>query len=980
MDKIIRIIAELKNMPRVRKELNALKNNMRGVAKAGQRVSRTVKVADGQLLRVSGTMSKSGKGLTKMNYGLMQMNKGFAAAHPILGQYWKALSRVAIVVPMWMAARVIIQSFLGTITKGIQTIRDLSREMIRASSVIHGTTMSISTALAELETKVLTLSVKTGISVDKITNAFYRFGTVGNNFRDSLSGMNAALMTSIAMQGDLTETAKTMALTYKLLGSTMNDNIPVAQQQLLMGAKLFQLYRTNAFEINEMNGALRQFLPTAKTANFTYGQSIALLAALQSAGLKGSKAGRTLRTSIAKLVQNLDVLASELGVAVNPEMENTFDVLMKVLGAIKKMEVSAKKLPINQLKAISKIFGGVRSQQAMKAAVALFDQLNMNLGDVADSAANNNKRMREFKDRVDEVTNSTDNLMKKNENLQGLIGQAFLQGLTHSKDLNESALRFNKILTTMKEKVKDAGDAIRIAFIPPILYPYIAITDAIEESANAAGKFADKVREAVRVNKEGIFEGVVGADDIAELMRELEDKELRRQLVIMDIDPQSYEKSLRQAYERAEGKGLAEFKVTAELNKKRFEIEIAEKLKILEKKIPAIKLDVKVRSAIEEGEKALELARMKLQDMTKEEMAQEKLNSFIKTRVKLYNKIVEGNKVGLKSITEQWMMETAMKGTMEEIVFVMKEANFPIEKQLELTRLILKAKIGILQTADKIRDTENKRIIEELQAQGATGTQVAQRRLDLAKTEKEIANARHRLMIEQTKELTKQAKVIQDIGKASFREFLDTGDLNSFFNTFREGLREATFDAMSEGMMNLTFQATGLDKMLGMGLESMKFETAIVSGANLAAPILTQAIVQGAQQSVGVGEGAPGGMNLTGGKPKAGGGLLGGGGFDWGKMLGFGMMAWTLFGGGKGSSNVSQKYGVAPTGREVAATTRMTTKAKITNIVNNVTFNLDGMSIDEQKTMNVIGNKIGKIIKETVKRVLEEENIGSGNA
>ncbi|GAH11198.1 unnamed protein product, partial [marine sediment metagenome] len=139
-----------------------------------------------------------------------------------------------------------------------------------------------------------------------------------------------------------------------------------------------KLWKTNAFELDEFTGALQQFLPVANVYNFSMTESIALLSTLQTAGLKSTKAGRLLRTSVSKLVDNLDQVAVTLGVHVNPAMDTTFDVLMRVLGAVKKLESAGGELPIEAIQAMG-IFGGVRSRQAGMALVSMYDLLQENL-------------------------------------------------------------------------------------------------------------------------------------------------------------------------------------------------------------------------------------------------------------------------------------------------------------------------------------------------------------------------------------------------------------------------------------------------------------------------------------------------------------------------------------------------------------------------------------------------------------------------
>ena len=96
--------------------------------------------------------------------------------------------------------------------------------------------------------------------------------------------------------------------------------------------------------------------------------------------------------------------------------------------------------------------------------------------------------------------------------------------------------------------------------------------------------------------------------------------------------------------------------------------------------------------------------------------------------------------------------------------------------------------------------------------------------------------------------------------------------------------------------------------------------------------------------------------------------------------LGASLLAFSLFGGNKGGSSMSRTHTTSPTGGTVAATTASTTKAYVTNINMPVTFNLpDSVGTDTKSLIKAMASSMTPVLQEMVKKVLESENISSGN-
>jgi len=312
----------------------------------------------------------------KVKDGNVALTESYGVANKGTNDMVKALRRAAIVAPIWLALRTTMMAVIQTIKEGAKYWMDFDKAMKKTEQVIHGVTGNIADSVEILTKEIRNLSIETGQSMAKLSSTFYRFGTVGLNFETSMNGMKAAVKLANVMFGDNEQIAKVLAQTYRLLGESMDESIPVSQRMNVIGAQIYKLWKTNAFEINEFTGALERFLPTANMFNFEITDSLALLASLHTAGIKGTKAGRLLGTSIQKLVQNMGDISQTLGVNVNPNLDSTFDMLMKTLGVIKNLNSAGRTIPdIENLT----VFGGVRQRQAPMALITLYDTLIKNL-------------------------------------------------------------------------------------------------------------------------------------------------------------------------------------------------------------------------------------------------------------------------------------------------------------------------------------------------------------------------------------------------------------------------------------------------------------------------------------------------------------------------------------------------------------------------------------------------------------------------
>ena len=412
-----------------------------------------------------------------------------------MGDFERALRRAAIVAPVWMALRTAMMSFFRGFSTGFAYMEEFNRAMLKAQAVVHGTIGNMSDVIDDLKGRIRTLATETGESMTKISSAFYRFGTVGMEFEKAWSGAEASVRFAMATMGDADQTAKTMALVFNLLGDTIDKNIPITEQYEVQMAKLYKLWQINAFEADQLTESFRQFLPVANTMKLTIDETSALLATLNSAALQGSRGGRLLRTSFSKLLDNTDKLASSLGLYVNPQLENSFTLFMKVLKVVKDL-AAQEILPLAAQQLLSGVFGGVRGGQPVRALVSLYDELQVNLELTTKSYNKQKDAIAEYNKRVDDVKNSVSGQLKIFRELRTQLFEQFITGITGADEFAKGLQTINILMEQLSRRALVAGQALNILFTPRLKTHFMPVF--IWEKIKLDKKKQDELRQKIQ--------------------------------------------------------------------------------------------------------------------------------------------------------------------------------------------------------------------------------------------------------------------------------------------------------------------------------------------------------------------------------------------------------------------------------------------------------------------------------------------------
>lgn len=674
--------------------------------------------------KIQASYKHTGKSTQYLSTGVKQISNTTKKAIPLMQHFQKALARVAIVVPVWMLFRSAMMAVMQTLKEGFRYWMEFDKAINKSRQVIHKFTGDLDMAVDILTSRIKELSIETGLSMAKLSGTFYRFGTVGLDFETSVKGMEVATKLANVMFGDSEKTAIVLSQAYRLLGDTIDQNIPKHQRMGVVGAQIAKLWKTNAFELNEFTGALQQFLPVANVFNFSITESIGLLATLQTAGLKNTKAGRLLRTSISKLVENLDQVAGELGVHVNPALDSTFDVLMRVLGAVKKLESAGGELPIEAIEAMG-IFGGVRSKQAGMALVAMYDLLQENLEAINTGQGKYNRLLKDLEEQNARILKQVFKQEERFKNLKVLMGKAFVEGITGAENFANAMANVNIGMEKGISRASNLGNALALIFKLAMnnsegfedILKRIDVT--VARSINNAVKSSERLRK-------GLSNALTGEEldallkDMQEFKKEFKDTSFGKDFFDrMGLSRESVIKSLEKIRKELEAVAKDEKPI-------KFPFDTTGEGFDSKKGVLSQQLKVETESRLKLMQHELKYIDMQNDGLSQSVIAEERLKDLVEEKVRKYNNLDMVLANSYKIIDKQHAVSLALKGNYEEMkglffgMFIDQTAILEIEKlrqkstlegvteTLKITKRIVKHELDLA----KIRGLSGKHLLE----------------------------------------------------------------------------------------------------------------------------------------------------------------------------------------------------------------------------------------------------------------------------
>ena len=210
-----------------------------------------------------------------------------------------------------------------------------------------------------------------------------------------------------------------------------------------------QLWQTNAFEINEFSQNLTKFAGTANIANLSIEDTLTLLATLSTGGL-ANRAGRLLRSTLLRALQDIEKVTRELDLDFDPKTQPTIEFILALVDSLKGLR-TAENIPVELASVLGELFT-VRSTEVVASLVSLEKTLKENIALTPD--------VQKFNDTFERILKTTGSLAEQFTNVNKEIGKAFVTGLTGGEDFNIFLQRLIPQLREIRETAETVGFAL----------------------------------------------------------------------------------------------------------------------------------------------------------------------------------------------------------------------------------------------------------------------------------------------------------------------------------------------------------------------------------------------------------------------------------------------------------------------------------------------------------------------------------------
>lgn len=407
------------------------------------------------------TSQKTAQGLVPISKNIDTIGKSAEKSFQRMNDFQKALARVAVVVPIWMAARAAMQSVFATIRGGVEYIADLEAGMARAA-VMSADLTDATIQLNQVQKQTESLVLETGKKFTEVVEAYTLLKTAGVDFTTSLQAQSLVTKTAVGLMGDIPEIAGFAADAYNVMGSTIKGAATGYQRMAIILGTGSALFQSNAFEINQFAEAMRKSIGVANSAGVAYQELAGMVGALAQVGIRGGEAGTVVNRIIRRLGRDKDLLQSIIGPDVDLSslstiklFENTFESLFTTIesgGRGRAFNAAVELLGEKGIKglAISSAGGLDAMHKAMEKTASMNFPTALKL-------INDN-----YKIQIDHLKVA----QERAKRLQEILGATFLKGITGTSKLKDAYTELGNVLEDLQGVAGALGSAIGVALTP----------------------------------------------------------------------------------------------------------------------------------------------------------------------------------------------------------------------------------------------------------------------------------------------------------------------------------------------------------------------------------------------------------------------------------------------------------------------------------------------------------------------------------
>lgn len=215
-------------------------------------------------------------------------------------------------------------------TAGLKVATDFEKAMSEVSAITGEVAGETGSQFDSLRDKAIDLGATTAFSATEVAGAMTEMAKAGWTADDILSGMSGVLDATAASGESLATVSTIMADALTGFGLEAGKAGDVANL-------LTQAANSGTIGINDLGESFKYIAPVAQSLGLNITDVTTALAVMSKAGIKGSQAGTSLRTTLTNLVKPTDAMATameELGIEVT-NSDGTMKSLDSIVGVLR---------------------------------------------------------------------------------------------------------------------------------------------------------------------------------------------------------------------------------------------------------------------------------------------------------------------------------------------------------------------------------------------------------------------------------------------------------------------------------------------------------------------------------------------------------------------------------------------------------------------------------------------------------------------
>lgn len=410
-----------------------------------------------------------------------------------MGDFERALRRVVIVVPLWWALRAAMNAVFTTLREGVTRTIDLEKAMARAQIMTSGV-VDVTEHMGDVNVNTQKLMRETGRTAKDVAEVYTQFATAGIDGAKALQFQEPVLKTAIGLMGDETTTAKALAQVYNVLGDKVSGASTELDKMNIIAGSIAKAYVTNQVELDGLSAGLRKSAGTAAAAGLSFQELLAIIATLNTVGVKDAEAATVLNRILNNLVKKRSVVKDILGAGVDTSKLSTFELFSKVFSSLQKqLESGARGAALEKTLDLL----GLRGVKAAPLETARgVELLAKSMNDLAGMNLEQSLKLQNdnFK-LINDTLGEQLNIVKQ---VRAQLGETFVKAVFDIDKGKTAAQELTKALEDVKPAIEDLGNAINFFLVKPLQVAALTL-DTLNTKAKAVsiGRVNDLVAPAL---------------------------------------------------------------------------------------------------------------------------------------------------------------------------------------------------------------------------------------------------------------------------------------------------------------------------------------------------------------------------------------------------------------------------------------------------------------------------------------------------